>query len=93
MQTEKHGSFVHRGCEKWLPSKVAEGGSALWSPAPRLLLLPRLLLTQLCGGLGSVTGQPGLVTRPLCPSVMSAGTMTSLTGECCVEGKEAPHIR
>lgn len=86
MQTKKHGSIVHRGYEKWLPSKAAEGGSALRVPAPRLLLLPRLLLTQLCGGLVSVTGQPGLVTRPLCPCVMSAGTMTSLTGECCVKG-------
>lgn len=37
MQTEKHGSFVHRGCEKWLPSKVAEGGSALRVPRAQAL--------------------------------------------------------
>lgn len=73
-----------------LPRRLREAHRC-GSPSPRLLLLPRLLLTQLCGGLGSTARQPGLATAPLCPCVMSSGTTASLTGWCCEE-QEAPQV-
>lgn len=37
MERKKYGSTLHRECEKWLPSKAAEGGSSLRVPLTQAL--------------------------------------------------------